>query len=92
MQEGKNSQTRFSEQMHLKKSPQSNFSVSPKQRPIMNKNNKLKRNVNDSTRTFFDSMALTVASFPLHIQAQVKIQICKIVGEIEYDLSLPKEN
>ncbi|XP_043484900.1 uncharacterized protein LOC122512860 [Leptopilina heterotoma] len=59
-----------------------------------NKNNKLKRNFipHDSIRTFFDSMAITVSSFPIHLQAKVKIEICKIVGGFEYDLTSSKAN
>ncbi|XP_051166528.1 uncharacterized protein LOC127284872 [Leptopilina boulardi] len=94
-EEIKNPSPRFFEAVqNLKKSPTTN--ISPKPKPIgvknNNNNNKMKRNyiANDSTRAFFDSMSLTVASFPVHLQAQVKIQICKIVGEIEYDLNLSK--
>ena len=71
-----------------------NPSTSPKRGSMNNnnKNNKARRSphANDSTKAFFDCMALTVSSFPQHLQAQVKIQICKIVAQTEYDLSLPK--
>ncbi|XP_024943924.1 uncharacterized protein LOC112494824 [Cephus cinctus] len=47
-------------------------------------------NPDDPTRAFFESMALTVASFPQHLQATIKVQVCNIVAETEYDLSSPK--
>ena len=46
-------------------------------------------NPSNSTRAFFESMALTVSTFPLHLQAAVKVHICKIVSETEYELSSP---
>lgn len=54
------------------------------------RNRKSTLNPNDSTRVFFDSMAITVASFPQYLQAVVKLQICKIVYETECEISSPK--
>lgn len=89
----RNLRPRFSEPTHptSKKMIQTSLNASPRRGPI-HKNNKNKRSPNptDSTRSFFDSMALTVATFPQHLQAQVKGQVCKIISDTEYDLSLPQ--
>ncbi|XP_076666674.1 uncharacterized protein LOC143368158 [Andrena cerasifolii] len=49
-----------------------------------------KQNVTDSTRAFFESMAMTVSTFPQHIQATLKIRICNLIGDAEYGLTIPK--
>ncbi|XP_076637735.1 uncharacterized protein LOC143349942 [Colletes latitarsis] len=49
-----------------------------------------KHNTADSTRAFFESMAMTVSTFPQHIQATLKIRICNLVGDAEYGLTIPK--
>lgn len=93
-EELKNTETQSfdSLQIYNKKTPVNNQQKS-KQMGGM-KNNKLKRNFipHDSIRTFFDSMAITVSSFPLQLQAKVKIEICKIVGGFEYDFASSKAN
>lgn len=43
----------------------------------------------DSTRAFFESMAMTVSTFPQHIQAKLKMQICNLVVDTEYGLTIP---
>ncbi|XP_033215970.1 uncharacterized protein LOC117172306 [Belonocnema kinseyi] len=91
----RNLRHRFSEPGHptSKKMIQTSVNSSPRRGSINNnKNNKNKRSPNptDSTRSFFDSMALTVATFPQHLQAQVKGQVCKIISDTEYDFSLPQ--
>ncbi|KAG7203079.1 hypothetical protein KM043_010202 [Ampulex compressa] len=52
--------------------------------------NRKKNNASDPTRAFFESMAMTVSTFPQHIQATIKLQICNLVEETEYGLSIPK--
>ncbi|XP_053985644.1 uncharacterized protein LOC128880032 [Hylaeus volcanicus] len=54
------------------------------------KNEAKKHNTSDSTRAFFESMAMTVSTFPLHIQATLKVRICNLVGDAEYGLTIPK--
>lgn len=49
-----------------------------------------KQNVTDSTRAFFESMAMTVSTFPQHIQATLKVRICNLVGDAEYGLMMLK--
>nr|XP_033336229.1 uncharacterized protein LOC117226211 [Megalopta genalis] len=47
----------------------------------------MKNNAAESMRAFFESMAMTVLTFPAHIQASLKIRICSIITDAEYDLS-----
>ncbi|XP_008214932.1 uncharacterized protein LOC100123663 isoform X3 [Nasonia vitripennis] len=54
--------------------------IRPKGQPV---------NPEDPTWVFFESMGLTVMSFPQHLQASIKVQVSNIVHEMEYDLSLP---
>ncbi|KZC06645.1 hypothetical protein WN55_10556 [Dufourea novaeangliae] len=49
-----------------------------------------KQHAADSTRAFFESMAMTVSTFPQHIQASLKVRICNLVGDAEYGLTIPK--
>ncbi|XP_048507673.1 uncharacterized protein LOC125500162 isoform X2 [Athalia rosae] len=44
----------------------------------------------DATLAFFESMALTVAMFPQHLQASIKMRICNVVTETEFELCSPK--
>nr|KAF7430014.1 hypothetical protein H0235_006412 [Vespula pensylvanica] len=47
-----------------------------------------------SIELFFESMAQTVLSLPMHVQAEIKMEICKLVtkAEIEYSLAQSKNN
>lgn len=50
------------------------------------------RNNKDSIELFFESMARTVLSLPMHVQAEIKMEICKLVAmeEIKYSFTLTK--
>ncbi|KAF7406467.1 hypothetical protein HZH68_005836 [Vespula germanica] len=47
-----------------------------------------------SIELFFESMAQTVLSLPMHVQAEIKMEICKLVtkAEIKYSLAQSKNN
>ncbi|KAK0078459.1 hypothetical protein PV325_002467, partial [Microctonus aethiopoides] len=52
--------------------------------------NKQKKFINstNATRSFFESMAITVNTFPAQYQASVKMEICNIVAKTERKLSM----
>lgn len=47
-----------------------------------------------SIELFFESMAQTVLSLPMHVQAEIKMEICKLVAmaEIKYSLTQSKHD
>ncbi|XP_078040511.1 uncharacterized protein LOC144471847 [Augochlora pura] len=55
--------------------------------PINPKNHIKQNNAAESMRSFFESMAMTVLTFPAHMQASLKLRIFSIISDAEYDLS-----